>query len=232
MAKIVHIMNLDDPSLYIISDENIRLMIQAIDAFVRNDSKPATFRTSSFSRHARVLLNELHSYHVKPNHEQFPSFAPFFDTQIKQARIISYSITPLLIDTRCPFDLNERDKSEKCEMKTDMREKRLLLSAERYLSPVENASSNNRVMGGNEFKDIPQNRSPRNIRGRSVANEVEVMNRDSVEVVCPPKKRARKEISTIVTRQKQEVRESPLMSAINDSAAIPARQYLMQPQVS
>lgn len=52
-------MHLDEPSIYIYSEEDIPLIIRATDAFVKIDHKAATFHANSFYRHARFRFNEI-----------------------------------------------------------------------------------------------------------------------------------------------------------------------------
>lgn len=57
--KTVGITHLDDPSVYIPSDEDKLLNIQAADEFVKSNHKPAPFYAVSFYRFARARLDEL-----------------------------------------------------------------------------------------------------------------------------------------------------------------------------
>lgn len=54
----------DDLSLYISSEEDILILIQSDDYFIKNDHKPTPFHENSFYRHTRHLLDELHVVHL------------------------------------------------------------------------------------------------------------------------------------------------------------------------
>lgn len=57
VGKILGITHLDDPCLYISSEEDILLIIKAAYAIVKNDYKPAPLHAVSFYRRVRDLLD-------------------------------------------------------------------------------------------------------------------------------------------------------------------------------
>lgn len=112
VAKMLGSTHLDDPVLYISSEEEVLSMIQAADSSSKSDHRMAPFHNRAFYRHSNALLNELNAPHVKQNGEMFPSFATFLDTKFRQTEIITHSILSLFVTTMRPFDYNERDKSK------------------------------------------------------------------------------------------------------------------------
>lgn len=65
----IGINHLDDPSLYVSSEECILLMIEAADAFVNDYHKLAFFHADLICRHVRALINELHLCHLEQERE-------------------------------------------------------------------------------------------------------------------------------------------------------------------
>lgn len=65
VPKSLLITYIDDPSFYVTSEEEIPLMIQASDTFVKSDHNPDFLRMDSIYRHVRVLSNKLHIRHLK-----------------------------------------------------------------------------------------------------------------------------------------------------------------------
>lgn len=59
-AKTLSITHHDGPSLYVPSQKDIILKIQAADAFVENYQVLVPFHANAFYRYATVLLDELH----------------------------------------------------------------------------------------------------------------------------------------------------------------------------
>lgn len=88
VAKAQGITDLDDPALYIPTEVDFLLMIQAADRFVKNDHKPALFHAIAFFRHARASLDKLDALHMEQDEESFPSFALLLETRIQQRRTI------------------------------------------------------------------------------------------------------------------------------------------------
>lgn len=62
--KSVGTISVDDASLYISSEDEIILMIQAAEAFVNNDHKPAIFHANFFHRPTKPLLEDMHACHA------------------------------------------------------------------------------------------------------------------------------------------------------------------------
>lgn len=58
-------------------------MIQATETIFRNDHKHAPFHANDFYRHARALLDGIHSFHLEQGREQFPMFQMFLETKIQ-----------------------------------------------------------------------------------------------------------------------------------------------------
>lgn len=73
---------LENPSLYIAFEENILLIKQAADEFVKKDGKRAFPHANLFYRHTRVLFGKLHVRFLERNEEKLPNFALFFATKI------------------------------------------------------------------------------------------------------------------------------------------------------
>lgn len=55
--------------------------------------------------------------------------------------------------TLCPFECIARDKPNRFEDKAEIHERRIALKAWRYFNTVENASSNQDVLGENALKE-------------------------------------------------------------------------------
>lgn len=97
MEKTLCFTQLDDPSLHISSEEGIFLMIEATDAFVKNNDQPTSLDANFFDRHASALFDKRHAGHLEQHQEQLLYFALFVDTNIKQTAIVSQSIMFLVI---------------------------------------------------------------------------------------------------------------------------------------
>lgn len=80
-ASNLGIMHRDDPNLYGSSVEHISLVIQGVDAFVKNNQKPAAFHSNHFYRHTRALLGELQAHHLEQKKEMFSTFTQFLGTE-------------------------------------------------------------------------------------------------------------------------------------------------------
>lgn len=106
---------IDQTSLYISSDKDILLQIQAVTAFFKNNRKPAFYHSEAFHRHTRAFFDDLHVRHLRSYQEKFPSFALFIDTKITQVGIVYHLIISLLSSTTRPFKYNARDNSSKCK---------------------------------------------------------------------------------------------------------------------
>lgn len=109
--------------------EDILIMIQAADAFYKNDHKRTPFLTNLFYIHAKALLDGLHAPHSKQDQEKFSAFALFLDTNIQQAKLMSHCTISLFISTVCPFDYGTRNKSYEWKEKAERRKKRLIVNA-------------------------------------------------------------------------------------------------------
>lgn len=97
-AKSLSITYLDYPSLYIFSEVYILLMGQVSDAIIKIDHNPARCYANFSYTNARSMIQELHVCPLKQYKENFPNFALFLDTNIKQTKIISHSImSPFII---------------------------------------------------------------------------------------------------------------------------------------
>lgn len=70
----------DDLSLYISPEEENFLIIQARDAFVKKQHKPAPFHSNFFYKHSRALFDEQHVRLLKQDREKLLTFAAFLDT--------------------------------------------------------------------------------------------------------------------------------------------------------
>lgn len=90
-AKTIGITHLVDLSLYTFSEEEIVLMIQPTDTFLKKDHETAPFHVNSFSKRARAFSNELPVRNLEQEKEKFPNFALFLDTKIHQTKTISLS---------------------------------------------------------------------------------------------------------------------------------------------
>lgn len=75
---------------------------------------------------------------------------------IEQMKIFSQLIMSLFISTIRPFDYDAKYKSRKWETRAEIREKHLLLKAERIFSPMETSSSNQLVLDKNALHDTPR----------------------------------------------------------------------------
>lgn len=64
-AMPLDIMHFDDPNLHISSEEDVLLIIQAVDAFITYHQKPASLHPDLFYRYVLRLLDELHSRLLK-----------------------------------------------------------------------------------------------------------------------------------------------------------------------
>lgn len=78
----------------------------------------------------------------------------------------------LFINSIRLLEYEARNESRKYEAKAVMREKLLLLEAERSFSPVEIYSSNQGFLGENSLKDTSRKGRPRNERDKSSAQDV------------------------------------------------------------
>lgn len=75
-----------------------------------------------------------------------------------------------------------------------------MLEVEWNFSSAETSSSNQGGLRKNELKDAPQERSLRNKCDRSLAQELEIINLDDLEIAYKPKKMARTGRSTTLTK--------------------------------
>lgn len=75
VVKKLGITHLNESGLYTFIEEYIRLIIQAADASVKNNQKPAHFHASAFHRHARALLDELLVRQIEHGEKKFPTLA-------------------------------------------------------------------------------------------------------------------------------------------------------------
>lgn len=82
-AKTLCTTHIDDHILNISSIKINFLTIQAADAIVKNDDKPAPFHESSLCKNSRALRNELHVRHLEQHLEKFLLFVLFLDTRIQ-----------------------------------------------------------------------------------------------------------------------------------------------------
>lgn len=62
-AKPIVVIDCNNPSICMSSKADILLMIQASDAFLKNDHNPTAFHITFISRHARVIFDELYDHH-------------------------------------------------------------------------------------------------------------------------------------------------------------------------
>lgn len=69
------IMHFKHSSIYIFSAENVHLMSQSPDGFVKNDYEPASCHANYFHRHARGFSEELHFRHMEQDKKKFRTFA-------------------------------------------------------------------------------------------------------------------------------------------------------------
>lgn len=65
VMKIVDINHVECRDLYICTEEEILLTIQAADAFGESNHRPTPFHSSAFYRHARFLSDRPHICHMK-----------------------------------------------------------------------------------------------------------------------------------------------------------------------
>lgn len=124
-AKSFGITNLDDSSLYVCSDEDIVLMIQAAECFVNIDDKPALSHSNFFYRQAIDICDKRHARPLEQRQEKFPSLALYFYTKTNQTKVLLHSIWSLPMITTRSFAYDARNEQKKCEAKTEMQEKGL-----------------------------------------------------------------------------------------------------------
>lgn len=67
-------------------------MMQAADAFVKNNYKPAPFHSESCYKHDKLLLDGLHFRYVEQGKERFSTVALFLETKIQQRKLSSHSV--------------------------------------------------------------------------------------------------------------------------------------------
>lgn len=120
VTKAHGITHLDNPSLYISCGEDILIMIQAADAFFRNNHKPTPYHVNFIHRHAKAVLDKLHVGGLNKDWKKFPTFALFIDTKLQQTKIIFYFMMSLSLNTEFFSDYNARDKPKKWNAKAGM----------------------------------------------------------------------------------------------------------------
>lgn len=111
--EILGITHLDDEGLHISTEEDILLMIQAADAFVNDDLKPAPFHASTFYCHRKAILDKFHVSHLAQGEEMLPKFVLLFQKKIQQARSITHTIIFLFVITMRYFYYDARYMSKK-----------------------------------------------------------------------------------------------------------------------
>lgn len=74
---------------------------------------------------------------MKPDGEKFPTFALYFQTNILQSRNITHKIMSLLNTTMRDLDYDIRKKSQRWEVKAEMRKKSLPLKAGGHFNRAE-----------------------------------------------------------------------------------------------
>lgn len=103
-----------------------------------------------------------------------------------------------------------------------MREKRFFQKVERYFSPEETTSSNQRVLGENALKDIPRKQILENKKEERSALEAGIINLHDLKVAPLSKNWARAEISTTPSKIKTR-REKKLSYSGNSKQCSPTR---------
>lgn len=83
VAKNLGIMHLHDLSVHVSSEEDINLMIKAVDGFNKSYHRPACSHAIAFRRHERALLGVSH-VRYEQSEKQFSTFVLFLETRIQQ----------------------------------------------------------------------------------------------------------------------------------------------------
>lgn len=109
MAENLVITDLDNTSLYICSEEDVIIMTQAANVFVKNDHKTALFHANISYIQARFLLPELLVHHLRQEKEPFLTFSLLPDTKIGKTKIKSDSILSLFICIMRHFEYIARE---------------------------------------------------------------------------------------------------------------------------
>lgn len=76
------ITQLEDPNIYMSSKDDILLLIQAADSFVKSGHIPASFQTNSFYRYVRTFLDKLHDRHLEQDQKNCLTFALYLASKI------------------------------------------------------------------------------------------------------------------------------------------------------
>lgn len=95
VVNTLNIIHVDDPGLYIPTEKNILIIIQAANALVKSYHKPAPLYVSTFYRRARALLDELHICDMKEGEKKFPTFEPFSNKHTADKEHSPYNNVPV-----------------------------------------------------------------------------------------------------------------------------------------
>lgn len=156
-TKTVGIKYFDDPRLYMYSEENGVLMIQAAGAFIRNGHRLGYYHTIYSHKHVRALLDEIQAYALGQWEGNFGllrcRLIPRFGKQINIPRdsffIYKYNLS---------FRLRRKEKKKKWETMAEMREKHHLLKFEWHLSFLKDSPCNQELLSEYSVKNNAQKR--------------------------------------------------------------------------
>lgn len=195
VAKTVDITQLDDPILFISSEREIVLMIQAADLFVKNNNSPSSFQANFFLIDAEVRLQRLPVCDLNQDQEKFMSYALFPDTNVQQTEIIFHSILSLLISTMRPFDYDARTDRRVTRKSLGYGE-RFLLKVERHYTGLETSISDQGVIAYIALTNSARKWSLWDKGDRHSAHMVEIINLHDLKLPVLPRKGTRTERST------------------------------------
>lgn len=97
----------DDRNLYISSQEDALLMIQAVEAFFKNGYKTAAFHADLFYSHTRALLDELNVRLAGHGEQKFATVALLLETRTQLTEIILHLITSTFVNFIGLFDYDK-----------------------------------------------------------------------------------------------------------------------------
>lgn len=130
-------------------------MIQAADAFMRNDHKFAAFHTSVFHRNAKCPSNELQVCHKSKGEKKFPGLTLFSNENSTDEEYDSWNNFPVYFHI-VSFRLRRMRQIEEVGVRAEILEKRLLLKMKHHFNPADNTSSCKTVMSEKAMSDATQ----------------------------------------------------------------------------
>lgn len=130
----------------------------------KNEQKPASLHARTFWPPTRSFIDKLDVRHKQYGGNIFPTFALFCQTSSQQTRIITLKIMLLFATAMRPHDYYATEKSNLWKVKTEIRENRRFLKADRHLNPILKASRSKRVLSGIAMSDLPQKKHSKKTR--------------------------------------------------------------------